>query len=50
MDEQMEFVKLVDEILAVFEQHGYPLAMEQERHVFELERRLDKMVTNLYEK
>jgi hypothetical protein len=48
MDEQMEFVRLVDAILAEFERHGYPLPEEAAARVAELEREIDERVAELY--
>ncbi|MDD5369415.1 MAG: Eco57I restriction-modification methylase domain-containing protein [Anaerolineaceae bacterium] len=49
MDEQMDFVKLVDKILGEWKQYGYPLPQIPAKHVAELERQLDEMVAKLYE-
>jgi len=48
MEEQEEFVRLVDAILAEFEQHGYPLPPEAAACVAELEREIDERVAELY--
>lgn len=48
MEEQQEFVRLVDAILAEFEQYGYPLPPEAAARVSELEREIDERVGELY--
>jgi hypothetical protein len=48
LEQQMEFVKLVDAILAEFAQHGYPLPPDAARRVAELEREIDARVARLY--
>lgn len=48
MEEQEDFVKLVDAILAEFEQHGYPLPPEAAARVVELEQEIDEQVVALY--
>lgn len=48
MEQQMEFVKLVDAILAEFRQHGYPLPPDAAQRVEELEREIDERVSKLY--
>jgi len=48
LEEQAEFVRLVDAILAEFEQHGYPLPPEAAARVAELEREIDERVAGLY--
>ena len=49
LEEQKEFVKLVDKILAEYEKHGYPLPEKSVEKVGEWERQLDEMVGKLYE-
>ena len=48
LDEQQEFVRLVNAILAEFEQHGYPLPPEAATCVAELEQEIDARVAQLY--
>lgn len=48
LEEQEEFVRLVDMILSEFEQHGYPLPPEAAARVTELERKIDERVAALY--
>jgi methylase of polypeptide subunit release factors len=48
LNEQEEFVRLVDAILAEFEQCGYPLAPDAAKHVVELEWEIDERVARLY--
>jgi hypothetical protein len=48
MEQQMEFVKLVDAILAEFERYGYPLPPDAAKRVEELERQIDEQVAKLY--
>ena len=48
LEEQEEFVRLVDAILAEFEQYGYPLPPEAAARVAELEREIDERVVALY--
>ncbi len=48
MEQQMEFVKLVDAILTEFQQHGYPLPPDAAKRVAELEREIDERVAKLY--
>jgi hypothetical protein len=48
MEQQMEFVKLVDAILAEFQRHGYPLPSNAAKRVAELEREIDERVARLY--
>ncbi|MEM4168449.1 MAG: DNA methyltransferase, partial [Candidatus Caldarchaeum sp.] len=47
-EEQQEFVRLVDAILAEFQQHGYPLPPEAAARVAQLEREIDEKVKRLY--
>jgi len=49
LEEQKEFVKLVDKILADYEKHGYPLPEKSAEKVREWEGQLDGMVGKLYE-
>jgi len=49
LEEQKEFVKLVDKILAEYEKHGYPLPEKSAEKVGEWEGQLDEMVSRLYE-
>ena len=49
LEEQKEFVKLVDKILAEYEKHGYPLPEKSAEKVREWEGQLDEMVGKLYE-
>jgi hypothetical protein len=49
LEEQQEFVRLVDAILAEFEQHGYPLPAEAATRVAELEWEIDARVAELYQ-
>ncbi len=49
LDEQKEFVKLVDKILAEYEKHGYPLPEKSAEKLREWEGQLDEMVSRLYE-
>ena len=48
LDEQEEFVRLVDAILAEFERYGYPLPPEAASRVAELDREIDERVAELY--
>jgi len=48
MEQQQEFVELVDAILAEFARHGYPLPLDAARRVAELEREIDARVAALY--
>ena len=48
LEEQEEFVKLVDAILAEFERWGYPLPSMAARRVADLEAELDERVAELY--
>ncbi len=48
LEEQEKFVRLVDAILAEFEQHGYPLPPEAAARVTQLEREIDERVAELY--
>lgn len=48
MEQQQEFVKLVDAILAEFERHGYPLPPDAAKRVAELEGEIDERVAGLY--
>jgi hypothetical protein len=48
MDQQLEFVQLVDGILAEFERNGYPLPSEAQKRVDDLERQIDAKVAALY--
>jgi hypothetical protein len=48
MEQQQEFVELVDAILAEFRRHGYPLPPEAAERVVELEREIDARVAELY--
>jgi hypothetical protein len=50
LEQQMEFVKLVDAILAEFAQHGYPLPPDAGRRVADLEREIDARVNRLYQR
>ena len=49
MEDQQQFVKLVDAILAEFKLHGYPLPPAAVESVAELEREIDEKVAALYE-
>lgn len=46
--EQAEFVRLVDAILAEYQQHGHPLPQVSAGRVAELEREIDEKVAALY--
>jgi len=48
LEEQKEFVKLVDKILAEYERHGYPLPEKSAEKVREWEGQLDELVSRLY--
>jgi len=48
LEQQQAFVRLVDAILAEFEQHGYPLPPEAATRVAELEWEIDARVAELY--
>jgi hypothetical protein len=48
LEEQQEFIRLVDAILAEFEQYGYPLPAEAAARVTELEREIDDEVSVLF--
>ncbi len=48
LEEQKEFVKLVDKILDEYEKHGYPLPEKSAQKVREWEEQLDEMVGRLY--
>ncbi|RLC63324.1 MAG: hypothetical protein DRI48_08575, partial [Chloroflexi bacterium] len=48
LEEQEEFVRLVDTILAEFERHGYPLPPQAAARVAELEQEIDERVNDLY--
>jgi adenine-specific DNA-methyltransferase len=50
LEQQMEFVKLVDAILAEFARHGYPLPPDAAKRVAELEREIDARVNRLYQR
>jgi len=47
-ERQVEFVNLVDAILAEFKRQGYPLPSDAARRVAELEREIDERVAKLY--
>lgn len=47
-EQQQEFVRLVDAILAEFARHGYPLPAEAAKKVAEWEREIDARVAGLY--
>ncbi|WKZ40027.1 MAG: Eco57I restriction-modification methylase domain-containing protein [Anaerolineales bacterium] len=49
LEEQMEFVKLVDKILGEYEKQGHPLPEKSVEKVREWEGQLDEMVRKLYE-
>ncbi len=49
LEEQKEFVKLVDKILGEYEKQGYPLPEKSAEKVREWEGQLDEMVRRLYE-
>lgn len=49
LEEQKEFVKLVDKILGEYEKQGYPLPEKSAEKVREWEGQLDEMVGKLYE-
>jgi len=49
LEEQKEFVKLVDKILGEYEKQGYPLPEKSAEKVREWEGQLDEMVGRLYE-
>jgi len=46
--QQAEIVALVDQILALYEQHGYPLPSEAAARIAELEQEIDERVAALY--
>lgn len=48
MEQQMEFVKLVDAILAEFKRYGYPLTSDSAEKVVQLEEKISKRVAKLY--
>ncbi len=48
-EEQAVIIALVDEILALYSQQGYPLTMEAKTSLQELEEQIDKKVAKLYE-
>ncbi len=48
MEQQMGFVRLVDAILAEFEQYGYPLPPQAAARVAELEREIDARMAQVY--
>jgi hypothetical protein len=48
VESQMEFVRIVDEILAEFEKNGYPLPLEAAKRVADLERDIDERIEALY--
>jgi hypothetical protein len=47
-EQQQEFVRLVDAILAEYERHGYPLPPDAAERVAELEREIDERVAGAY--
>ena len=47
-EEQAAIVALVDEILALYAKHGYPLPPQAQARLQELEKEIDKKVANLY--
>jgi len=47
-EQQQEFVRLVDAILAEYERHGYPLPPKSAARVAELEREIDERVAGAY--
>jgi hypothetical protein len=48
MEQQMEFVKLVDAILAEFKRHGYPLTPDALQKVIRLEQEINERLGKLY--
>lgn len=48
VEQQMEFVKLVDAILAEFKRYGYPLTSDSAEKVVQLEEKISKRVAKLY--
>jgi hypothetical protein len=48
-EEQAKVISLVDEILALYAKHGYPLSPEAQARLQELEKEIDKKVAELYE-
>lgn len=46
--EQAAIVELVDEILILYAQHGYPLPADAAERLGELEREVDRRVARLY--
>jgi methylase of polypeptide subunit release factors len=48
VEQQMEFVKLVDAILAEFKRHGYSLTSTSAKKVMQLEKEIDERVGKLY--
>ena len=48
-EEQASIVALVDEILELYDKHGYPLTPETQSRLQELEQQIDKCVAKLYE-
>jgi len=49
VEEQAAITALVDEILALYAEHGYPLTTEAQSRLQELEQQIDKKVAKLYE-
>ena len=49
LEEQKEFVKLVDKILGEYEKQGYPLPEKSAEKALAWEGQLDEMVGRLYE-
>lgn len=48
-EEQAATIALVDEIIALYAKHGYPLTPEAQSRLRELEQQIDKSVAKLYE-
>ena len=50
VEQQVAIVAMVDEILALYSQHGRPLPPEAQAHLEDLEQQIDNKVAKLYER